>query len=69
VSVSIQRIQIEAPGLTESPVMVADIDTLQEALFPFVAPAALAHALPGELKFRAAKLTKLPVFNPGAVVL
>jgi hypothetical protein len=56
---SVQRIQMDEPGLTASPVMFAANATRQGAELPSLAPLATWQALPGDAKSRLASGVKV----------
>src|SRR5579862_6683797 len=56
-SVSVQRIQIELPGMSVRPVRVAAIPALQLPLFPIVGVLVVLEQLAGDGKLREGKLT------------
>src|SRR5687767_12955952 len=67
-SVSVHRIQIDAPGLIASPVIVAAIADVQLPVFPFVAPAATVpdvfrHVAARDEKFSPGTGVKVPAVN------
>ena len=70
VSTSVQRIQIDAPGFSESPVIVALIVVRHGAALPSVGPATVAQLLPGDVKFKSETATNPDVLAKSfAVVL
>src|SRR5258708_880687 len=69
VSVSVQRMKMEPPGLIDKPVITALMCVRHALEFPSVAPATAEQGFPREAKLSPARFVKVPVLRLRAEVL